>query len=230
MPTSHGQAEEVTADVDSLISWLLENDENLDNIPFARVVEATSGHQVLPVIKNDAIDSQMLQLVSSALKACLAQVEVPEHPIHQVGRVNEISRYIEDILFVELNRSEGYTCTIPVNASGDLQRSGYPDLRFEHVESGRVFYIDPKIYKSESERSSFRTFYFEPKDETNKILDDASHLILGIAHAGKVDELWQLSSWQIIDLVAFKVQLKAEFQASNRDLYHEDAVLGKSNN
>ena len=31
-----------------------------------------------------------------------------------------------------------------------------------------------------SRASSFRTFYFEPKVATNKIRDDAVHLILGI--------------------------------------------------
>ncbi|MFQ3271294.1 MAG: hypothetical protein ACI9A1_001617, partial [Lentimonas sp.] len=62
-------------------------------------------------------------------------------------------------------------CEIPVNASGGRQRSGYPDLRLLHRGSGRVFYVDPKIYKLGSEQSRFRTFYFEPKKATNKILD-----------------------------------------------------------
>jgi hypothetical protein len=119
-------------------------------------------------------------------------------------------------------------CEIPVNASGDRQRSGYPDLKLVDEASGRIFYIDPKIYRLGSERSSFRTFYFEPKKATNKILDTASHLIVGVAHSGKVDGYWQLDHWQIVDLAEFRVRLKAEFQASNRDLYLPSAILRES--
>lgn len=214
--------------VDGLIGWLLENDDHLDEIPFADVVAATSGTLVLPVDPLDPVDQAMVTHLQNALNTCLEHITDPGHPIHEVGRVNEISRHVEDNLLDLLNTNPAFVCQIPLNASGEHQRSGYPDLRLEHLESGRVFYVDPKIYKSGSETSSFRTFYFEPKGATNKLLDDASHLIVGIAHAGKVDNLWQLSSWQIVDLYSFKVQLKAEFQASNRDLYQKTAVIGRS--
>ena len=146
-----------------------------------------------------------------------------------MGRVNEISRHVEDSLLKLLNAKDGLLCEVPLNASGKRQRSGYPDLRLLDEASGRVFYIDPKIYRLGSEQSSFRTFYFEPKKATNKILDNASHLIVGVAHSGKVDGRWKLDHWKIVNLVDFRVRLKAEFQASNRDLYQRDAVLRKSN-
>lgn len=145
-----------------------------------------------------------------------------------MGRVNEISRHVEDFLLSHLNAAEGYECTIPVNATGRVQRSGYPDLRLFHTASGRVFYIDPKVYKLGSETSSFRSFYFEPKLGTNKILDNASHLIVGIAHSGKVEGRWQLDTWKIVDLINFHVRLKAEFQSSNRELYKDEAVILES--
>jgi len=163
-----------------------------------------------------------------AAEAMLLAFESPEHAVHQVGRINEVSRHIEDFLLSALNAVEGIHCTIPLNASGEIQRSGYPDLRLEHTESGRVFYLDPKVYKVGSETSSFRTFYFEPKKVTNKILDDASHLLLGISHAGKSGGRWQFEAWKLVDLVDFRVRLKAEFQASNRELYLEEAVLRQS--
>ena len=170
----------------------------------------------------------MLAQVKMALDAMLLELAMPGNSIHQVGRVNEISRHVEDFLLERLNATEGYECTIPPNASGKAQRSGYPDLRFVHTASGRVFYIDPKVFKQGSEGSSFRTFYFEPKRATNKILDDASHLIVGVAHSGKVDGLWQLEAWKLVDLIDFRVRLKAEFQSSNRELYQADAVIGQS--
>lgn len=215
-------------EVQPFIDWLLDDDARLEDVRFAEVAEAVSGCQVLAVDPENEIDASMLRLVENALNAMLSELAQTDHPIHEVGRVNEISRHVEDFLLGYLNEKEGFECTIPPNASGEAQRSGYPDLRLIHKASGRVFYIDPKVYKEGSESSSFRTFYFEPKRATNKILDNASHLIVGIAHSGKVEGRWQLDSWKIVDLIDFRVRLKAEFQASNRELYREESILIRS--
>lgn len=221
-------ATEPNANLKPFIQWLLEDGERLENVRFAEVVEAVSGHTVLPVDAGSEPDGEILGRIHAVVEAMLLDLADPEHPVHQVGRINETSRYIEDYLLEHLNREPDLECRIPLNAAGGVQRSGYPDLRLLHRPSGRVFYLDPKVYKASSENSSFRTFYFEPKRETNKILDDASHLILGISHAGKVDGRWQFTGWKLVDLADFRVRLKAEFQASNRDLYQEDAVLLRS--
>lgn len=215
-------------EIKPFVHWLLDDGDRLEDVRFAEVAEAVSGCQVLPVDLSNPVDAAMLVQVQATLDAMLLELANPENSIHAVGRVNEISRHVEDFLLARLNEAEGYECSIPPNASGKEQRSGYPDLRLVHTASGRVFYIDPKVYKQGSEASSFRTFYFEPKRETNKILDDASHLIVGIAHGGKVDGLWQLNAWKVVDLIDFRVRLKAEFQSSNRDLYQVDAVIGES--
>lgn len=211
--------------VKPFVEWLLEDGERLEDVPFAEIVEAVSARKVLPVELSASPDAEIVRGVQGAIETMLLAFESPEHPIHEVGRINEVSGHVEAFLLTELNKADGIVCAIPPNASGELQRSGYPDLRLRHEASGRVFYIDPKVYKAGSETSSFRTFYFEPKRETNKILDDASHLILGISHGGKVDGRWQFEGWKLVDLVDFRVRLKAEFQASNRDLYREEALI-----
>jgi len=221
-------ASESTASLKPFIAWLLDDGDRLENVRFAEVVEAVSGHTVLPVDAAVEPDAEMLGRIHAVVDAMLLDLANPEHPVHGEKRINETSGHIEAYLLEQLNREEDLECQIPVNASGDVQRSGYPDLRVVHRPTGRVFYIDPKVYKKSSETSSFRTFYFEPKRETNKILDDASHLILGISHAGKVEGRWQFEGWKLVDLVDFRVRLKAEFQASNRDLYQDGAVLLRS--
>lgn len=215
-------------DVEFFVDWLLKDPERLDSISFAEVVEATSGKRLLAVDGAEAVDAEMLGAVEAALIDCLEKMNTAEHSIHGIARINEVSRPIEDFLMQALDAMDGLTCAVPLTAEGDAQRSGYPDLRLVHDGSGRVFYIDPKVYKQGSERSGFRTFYFEPKLETNKILDDASHLIVGIAHSGKVNGRWGFEGWQIVDLAEFRVRLKAEFQASNKELYKESAVLRSS--
>jgi hypothetical protein len=223
-----GNAEPAASDagaIEPFVRWLLEDGERLEDVRFAEVAEAVSGCRVLPVKPNEAVDAAMLAHVRAALDDLLRAMAEPDNSIHSVGRVNEISRHVEDFLLARLDAGESYTCSIPLNASGQVQLSGYPDLRLLHEPSGRVFYIDPKVFKEGSESSSFRTFYFEPKGATNKILDDASHLIVGIAHGGKVDDRWQLKAWKLVDLIDFRVRLKAEFQSSNRELYKQSAVL-----
>jgi hypothetical protein len=215
-------------EIGPFVDWLLEDEERLEDVRFAEVVTAVSGKQVLSVNFGDAGDVRVLAALERALDQMLVSLNAPEHAVHGVGRVNEVSRYLEDYLLRRLESFEGLSCRIPLNASGEIQRSGYPDLRLEDESTGRVFYLDPKVYKAGSETSSFRTFYFEPKLRTNKILDDASHLIIGISHRGKVDGLWQFCSWKLVDLSEFRVRLKAEFQASNRDLYKEESIIAES--
>ena len=105
-------------------------------------------------------------------------------------------------------------------------RSGYPDLRILDVASKRVFYLDAKLYAAGSRDSSFRTFYFEPKIATNKVRNDAVHFIVGFEHEppGK-NGRWKFTRWDLVDLARFQVKLKAEFQGSNHDMYHPDAIV-----
>jgi len=110
-----------------------------------------------------------------------------------------------------------------------VQRSGYPDLRIIDVQSKRVFYLDPKLYATGSRDSSFRAFYFEPKKGTNKVRDDAVHFIIGFEHETREKNgVWKFTRWDLVDLSRFTVNLKAEFQGSNRDMYRPEAIVASS--
>jgi hypothetical protein len=95
-------------------------------------------------------------------------------------------------------------------------------------KSGRVIYLDPKLFEQGNRNSSLRTFYYEAKRDTNKILDDAHHLVVGFEHDGRQEGILKFSGWELVDLAHFRVKLKAEFQASNRDLYRPEAIVGTS--
>ena len=79
-------------------------------------------------------------------------------------------------------------------------------------------YLDPKLFEEGSRNSSLRTFYYEPKGRSSKVRDDACHFLLGIPHDGR-DGAWTFGRPELVDLAGLQVRLKAEFQASNRDLY-----------
>ena len=79
-------------------------------------------------------------------------------------------------------------------------------------------YLDPKLVEAKSLDSTLRTFYYELKHETLKINDDAIHLLCGIEHDGN-EGAWTFTRFHLIDLSKLRVRLKAEFQASNADIY-----------
>ena len=158
------------------------------------------------------------------MDAVLVQMNSPESPVKNVGRINEASHFFEDAMQEELSKIPGCKASFPLTADGKVQRSGYPDLQLD-LPDGRTFYLDPKLFAKGSRESSFRTFYFEPRTATNKVTRDACHLIVGIEH--DFAATGKFLRWELVDISHFEVQLKAEFQGSNRDLYREEAVVGR---
>ncbi len=205
--------------VDALIPWLLQENQELRGIPFSEVIFDATGKKVIAVDKNNATDQRVIKQISGVLDEVVRRMNGPESRVQGIARINEVSSHFEDMLRELLNAMPGLSCDIPRTASGGVQRSGYPDLRLVDTESKRVFYIDPKLYAVGSRESSFRTFYFEPKIATNKVLDDAVHFIVGFEHEKRSGDHWNFTRWDLVDLSQFKVKLKAEFQGSNHDLY-----------
>ena len=216
--------------VDQLIPWLLNEDRQLRGIPFSEVIFDATGKRVLPVDPENEIDQRVIKQISAALDETLKRVNAPNSAVQNIGRINEVSSHFEDLLRELLNATPGLNCDFPRTADGKMQRSGYPDLRVVDLASKRVFYLDPKLYAVGSRDSSFRTFYFEPKIATNKVRDDAVHLIAGFEHEQKKDGRWKFTRWDLVDLAQFKVKLKAEFQGSNHDMYRPEAIVATSAN
>ncbi|MES2660481.1 MAG: hypothetical protein V4689_17785 [Verrucomicrobiota bacterium] len=203
----------------ALVKSLLGENLSERTFSFATVANACSGKQVLP-LSNDPVHLRVTAAINQALTLTLAELNQPNSPVRQLRRINEASRFFEDGIHKHLNAMPGLKCDVPPNREGEHQRSGYPDLRIIDTESKLVFYLDPKLVEQGSSASTFRTFYFEPKNETLKITDDAVHLLAGIEHDGKTRQ-WTFTGWRLVDLSTLRVRLKAEFQASNADLYEK---------
>jgi hypothetical protein len=200
------------------VHQLLEEDLEHRLFPFASVVEASSGKHVVPLDEESEVHRTVKAAIESALEKSLKTLSAENSPVRQLRRINEASRFFEDALHASINATPGLRCEVPPNRRGEAQRSGYPDLKITHAASGTVFYLDPKLVEQGSWNSTFRTFYFEPKAETLKINDDAVHLLCGIEHDGHDGE-WKFIGWKLVDLSGLQVRLKAEFQASNADVY-----------
>ncbi len=163
--------------IDSLIPWLLNENQHLRGIPFAEVILDTTGKHVLRVDPKNETDQRVIKQISAALDDVMKRANRSDSPIQSIGRINEVSSHFEDWLHALLNSTPSLNCDFPRTADGKMQRSGYPDLRIVDLASKHVFYLDPKLYVAGSRDSSFRAFYFEPKIATNKIHHDAVHLL-----------------------------------------------------
>jgi hypothetical protein len=222
------------AAVDQLIPWLLDEDQQLRGVAFSELIFDTTGRKVLPFAANNAVHQRVAKAISAACDETMQRLNAPNSEIQSVDRINEISSHFENALRELLNATPGLRCDFPLTAEGKVQRSGYPDLRIIDLVSKRVFYLDPKLYAAGSRDSSFRTFYFEPKKSTNKVRDDAVHFVVGFEHAphetgaGSPNGAWKFIRWNLVDLSRFTVKLKAEFQASNRDMYRPEAIVASS--
>jgi hypothetical protein len=209
---------QTAADI-ALVRSLLGENLSERTFAFAAVSEACSGKRVIPLTHEPA-HQRVTAAIAAALKLSIAELNLPQSPVRELRRINEASKFFEDAILKHINGIPGLKCDTPPTRAGEHQRSGYPDLRIIDLESRQVFYLDPKLVEQGSASSTFRTFYFEPKNETLKITDDAVHLLAGIEHDGK-DRLWTFTGWRLIDLSTLRVRLKAEFQASNADLYQK---------
>ena len=217
-PPQKKLAERVDDDA-SLVKSLLGENLSARTFAFATVAEACSGKRVLP-LTDDPAHRRVTAAIARAVTQTIAELNQPDSPVRELRRINEASKFFEDGIHQHLNEVTGLKCDIPPTRAGEHQRSGYPDLRIIDTESKLVFYLDPKLVEQGSAESTFRTFYFEPKNETLKITDDAVHLLVGIEHDGK-DQLWIFTGWRLVDLFKLRVRLKAEFQAGNAELYQK---------
>lgn len=206
------------ADDAALIKQLLEEKLDHRTFAFADVVKASTGKSIIPLDETNAAHLRITSAIRTALTSALTTLSQADSPVRKLRRINEASRYFEDILLEKINQSPGLRCEIPPTKQGELQRSGYPDLKITDVATGLVAYLDPKLVEDKSLASTLRTFYYEPKDSTVKVNDDAIHLLCGIEHDGKEGQ-WTFTRFHLVDLSTLRVRLKAEFQASNADLY-----------
>lgn len=210
--------------VEGLIDTVLRSDGDFTDVFFSDVIASSTGKKILPIDRRAPTDREILDAIGKALDLTLSEFNQPGSPTSRENRINEASAHFEEAILRHLDAQPGILCELPRTADGNLQRAGYPDLKIIHESSGRVAYLDPKLVEQGSLDSSLRTFYYTPKTRTAKVLDDAHHLLAGIEHDGQIGK-WKFLRWHLVDLAGFKVRLKAEFQASNKDLYLPELII-----
>jgi len=205
----------------------LQQELTLPTSPSASFGQVIWAHTEKAVIPLDSVCEPTLTAISNAAEATLSTFNAPNSPLIGLSRINEASRFFEDKLRELLDQHPHLSCQIPQTQEGNTQRTGYPDLEITHHPTGRVFYLDPKLYETSSRESTLRSFYYTPRNQTSKVLKPAHHLLIGFSHNGE-DGHWQFESWSLVDLSKVELTLKSEYNASNRELYQETTIVRSS--
>lgn len=213
--------EEYTKQLEQAISKFL---EPMRGIPFPIAIKALTGFKVLPFDPLVDQNKRLLEQLSQA--AQLGGQKAYEKGIF-TARPNEAGNHMEPFI-VEALRQIGLKADTPISKSGKKKAVGYPDIQMEDI-GGRTVYLECKTYNTLTKDTSFRSFYFSPS-ENPKVTRDAFHLIMSFEldrAERKGESAFIPISWQIYTLDKLLIQVKHEFNASNRDLYTKEALLAQ---
>lgn len=196
----------------------------LKDIPFPVAIKAIFGHNVLSFDKNSREDKELLIRLTKAIDSAARNA-------YKVGistaRPNEVGNHIEPFVKDALNIA-GMKAEIPLASNGKHQSAGYPDVFIKDVD-GRITYLECKTYNRKSIDSSFRAFYFQPS-KNSKIIHDARHLMIGfeiVREKRNGKSVFAPIHWKLYTLEEMLVQVKHEFNASNKVMYKPEALLAE---
>ena len=192
----------------------MEITKKMQGISFKDVIEVTSGYELIPINLQLEEDAELIEKLILSCKNFLMLCKKAKRRFFG-NRINEVSRAIENELVEEIRKTGLKPKTLPA--------MGYPDIELID-QHGRLTYIEVKI-SSTVKHSSLRSFYYTTG---KKIKTDARHLLLGLLITEEKDKYWKIEEWTLTDLSKLTVHLKAEFNASNIDIYEPKSILAKS--
>lgn len=184
---------------------------------FRDVVFAATGRRILPFnTESEAVLNDITEWLDSNLADISNLVEM-----HYVGRPNELGNHVERLLMARLEEEMTFHVDTPTTEHGRRQAAGYPDGVIFDLRRDTVVYFDVKIFQEKTKDSTLRSFYYQPTNQ-NKILHDAPHFLIAFKVKSLGDDNrspFIIQGYEIVDIHALQVNFKAEFNASNRDLY-----------
>lgn len=188
-------------------------------IPFKEVILATTRHHILDFDTNNPSHVALHKKVSAAAGAAAAKARAAGL---FAARANEAGNQIETFVKAAL-QAAGLNARTPVTTGGGAQSAGYPDLEI----SGDVpCYLELKSYNATTANTTQRSFYYSPSARP-KVTRDALHFLLAY-QLEKTERDGKTAfvpvHWKLITLQNLEVDLKFEFNQSNRGLYGKEAV------
>jgi hypothetical protein len=217
-----GRAQPVPSTNTALEASLAELTKPARKLPFKTVIHATTGHRVLDLNTNDSAHAA---LRGKILQAAANAGEQARRAGLAAARPNEAGNQLEPFVCRALTEA-GLEAKVPRSATGRAQTAGYPDIE---ITAPVPCYLELKTYNAATAKTTQRTFYYSPS-ENPKVTRDALHLLLAY-ELEKTERGGQSVflpvRWQLLTLQDLEVDLKFEFNQSNRGLYgNGQAALG----
>ncbi len=187
-------------------------------IPFKEVILATTRHRILDFDTNNATHRELFRRLSQAAEAALTNARSAGL---FTARANEAGNQIEPLVRAALKEA-GLNAQVPVTTTGEAQAVGYPDVE---ILGDPPCYLELKTYNAATANTTQRSFYFSPS-ENPKVTHDALHLLLAYELARNTRDgktTFVPVHWKLITLENLAVNLKYEFNQSNRGLYGSEA-------
>jgi len=190
----------------------------MEKLPFAVVIEAMTGCQLIPYIEEDD-----RKLIGSLSESCIKTVSNSEEIPIIANRPNDVSVHVEKILQKNLIKI-GISTEKPKSKTKRMASpQGYPDLLLWDGE--RPSYLEVKVSRVENiSKGSARNFFYQPT-ANSKIECDARHFLCGFSIVEKSEKRWVLQEWKITDLWFLRVRLKPEYNADNIEIYRREAII-----
>lgn len=175
-------------------------------------IPALTGYRVLDW------DDEHRDLIAAATREAANRVNAAEVT---ATRINEVGLAMEEFVIAALNEA-GFVADIPTTQAGHRRSVGYPDIQADLGDTR--FYIEMKVHGPRTEDSSQRSFYLSDSDDP-KITRDAFHLLIAFESVKGPSGYYTVEEIKILDLHTLNLNIKNEFNASNRDLYDDESGL-----
>jgi hypothetical protein len=197
----------------------------LRDLPFGVVIQALSGHKVIPFDSADPEDLALLDRLK--VVANEAAVNVNKKGIRR-PRPNEVGNDIEPFVEDALNK-QGFRAHTPVTSSGRRKSTGYPDIEFQDAD-GQIHYLECKTFNKENVNTTQRSFYLSPSDDF-KVTEDAHHFVLSYEIFSDGEDgnnhVYKCAAWKLLSISDLEVDVKYEFNSDNLRLYSKELVLAE---
>jgi hypothetical protein len=200
------------------VAALAELTKPAKKIPFKDVIRATTQHRVLDFDTNNPAHIALHKKLSVAATAAAAKARADGL---FAARANEAGNHMEAFVKAELKKA-GLDARTPVTTAGEAQTVGYPDIE---IIGDPPCYLELKTYNATTANTTQRSFYYSPSEHP-KVTRDALHLLLAyqLEKTGRDGKTAFIPTrWKLITLQDLEVDLKFEFNQSNRKLYGREA-------
>jgi hypothetical protein len=200
------------------LSALAELTRPAKRIPFKEVIIATAHHRVLDFDTNNPAHAALHKKLSAAASAAAAKARAEGL---FSARANEAGNHMEAFVKRALNDA-GLAARTPVTSAGNAQETGYPDIE---IAGDVPCYLELKTYNATTVNTTQRSFYYSPSEHP-KVTRDALHLLLAYElekTERNAKTVFIPVHWKLVTLQNLEVDLKFEFNQSNRGLYGKEA-------